>query len=516
MNWTDEQIAFSDAVVAGKSCKLAAYAGTGKSSALLLAAQRDGRPGVCLVFNRAIAIEGQRRFAASAPCVSVSTGHSFAMRAVGRFYNHRVQKSTWQFRNALSERYLREFLKVSQSPGDADRMIFAVMDVIRSFEQSIEPEITAAHLPVEAMASRVVSLFGPEILRVARLVWADIEDRAGTLCVSHDAYFKLWALTNPRIDADVIYADEYQDFSALMVEVLRQQTHAQKVLCGDSYQAIYAWRGAKDAMESCPFDEYPLTMSWRFGPEIASIANMVLKARRARWPLVGGAPNGKVSLRGEAPATCILSRTNAGMVDVALSQLLAGRKVAFLGGVEAVASTMEGAYDLWLNGKSEHPNFRLFRSWTELDEVSRTTHGGTLRAAVRLVDRFTYGVPELVTRLRAETVSEAEADVVLSTVHGFKGRGSQVLRLSGDFLPFATRVVSPPSTFPEPTIHSEEANIAYVALTRAEHELQIGAYYETFKKSLDVAAEVIAASERVAVAPQTSDEVKAVPARATA
>jgi superfamily I DNA/RNA helicase len=491
MNWSEEQIAFKDAVVGGESCKLVAYAGTGKTSTVMFAAREDRRPGVCFVFNKSLAVEGQRRFMTDAPNVSVSTGHSYAMKAVGRFYNHRLQKSPWQLRAALRDKYLHDLLKISQSPGDADRMVFAIMDVIRAFEHSLSPQIDESHLPAEALAARVVSLFAPEILRIAREAWADIEDRNGTLPVSHDGYFKIWALSDPKIETDVIYYDETQDANAVMIAVLKAQGHAQLVLSGDSYQAIYGWRGAVNAMEQFDLKTFPLTTSWRFGPEIASMANMVLKARQAPWPLVGGAPAGKVSLKNETPPTCILSRTNAGLVDMALSEIGAGRKAAILGGAEGVASMIEGAFDLWLNGKSDHPSFRLFGGWAELDEASKSGHGGNLRATVRLVDRFTYGIPDLASRLRAETVDEEVADVVLSTVHGFKGRGSEILRLGSDFSPFAAYVQKTPGSLPEAQILVEEANIAYVALTRAESELQIGSYYDVFKKSLEVAKTLV-------------------------
>jgi superfamily I DNA/RNA helicase len=515
VKWSDEQIAFKDAVCRGEACKLVAYAGTGKTSTVMFAAREDRRPGVCFVFNRAIAAEGQRRFMVDAPNVAVSTGHSYAMKAVGRFYSHRLQKSPWQLRAALREKYLRDLLKTSQSPGDADRMVFAIMDVIRAFEHSLSPEIDESHLPAEALSARVVNLFAPEILRIAREAWSDIEDRNGTLPVSHDSYFKIWALSEPKIDTDVIYYDETQDANAVMIAVLKAQTHAQLVLSGDSYQAIYGWRGAVNAMEQFDLATFPLTTSWRFGPEIAAVANLVLKARGAPWPLVGGAPAGKVSLKNETPPTCILTRTNAGLVDAALAEIGARRSVAILGGAEPVASMIEGAFELWLNGKSDHPSFRLFNGWAELDEASKSGHGGNLRATVKLVDRFTYGIPDLAARLRSETVDEQLADVILSTVHGFKGRGSPILRLGSDFSPFAAHVQKTPGSLPEAQILLEEANIAYVALTRAESELQIGSYIDVFKRSLEVARQILEAdgSPQTALAsPAVSDSP---PARKT-
>jgi hypothetical protein len=53
-------------------------------------------------------------------------------------------------------------------------------------------------------------------------------------------------------------------------------------MVGDSAQAIYDWRGARDVMTG--FDAMPLTLtrSFRFGPLIAEEAN--------RWPALADAP----------------------------------------------------------------------------------------------------------------------------------------------------------------------------------------------------------------------------------
>jgi L-asparaginase II len=45
------------------------------------------------------------------------------------------------------------------------------------------------------------------------------------------------------------------------------------IYVGDAHPAIYAWRGAVNAMQQLPLHESRLTTSFRFGDAIADVAN---------------------------------------------------------------------------------------------------------------------------------------------------------------------------------------------------------------------------------------------------
>ncbi len=91
---------------------------------------------------------------------------------------------------------------------------------------------------------------GPDGQRF-RKAWTDLHPADGAVRFDHDHYLKLWALTQPRIDADFPLLDEAQDTHSVVEQIfLSQRDHAQLVMVGDSAQAIYHWRGAKDVMTS--------------------------------------------------------------------------------------------------------------------------------------------------------------------------------------------------------------------------------------------------------------------------
>ena len=81
--------------------------------------------------------------------------------------------------------------------------------------------------------------------------------------------------------------DEAQDTNPVFGKVYRNQS-IQKIYVGDSYQAIYRFRGAGDELKKVEFGyKLPLTESYRFGPSLAKKANNALKKMEAEKEIVG-------------------------------------------------------------------------------------------------------------------------------------------------------------------------------------------------------------------------------------
>ena len=100
---------------------------------------------------------------------------------------------------------------------------------------------------------------------------------------SYNIEMKKAQLQNLRIPCTVLLVDECQDLDGCEVAWIEGQkkfgTHI--FLVGDSVQCIYGFRGAKSThvmkLDKCI--NVMLTKSYRFGPEIAMIANLALYAK---------------------------------------------------------------------------------------------------------------------------------------------------------------------------------------------------------------------------------------------
>ncbi|MEZ3181081.1 UvrD-helicase domain-containing protein, partial [Streptomyces pimonensis] len=281
------------------------------------------------------------------------------------------------------------------------------------------------------------------------------------------------ALTEPKLEADFLLLDEAQDTNPVLEQVFAaQRGHAQLVMVGDSAQAIYGWRGARDVMTGFDATHLTLTRSFRFGPLLAEQANQWLALTDAPIRLTGTdtIPT-KVGLVTSPDA--VLCRTNIGAMTEVMRQLGAGRRVALSRGGQTLSTLALAARDLKEGRRTGHPELVLFASWGELqDYAEHDPAGRDLQPFVELVD--THG-PEAIIAAVDALIDETKAEVTVSTAHKAKGREWPKVRIADDFPP-------PPDSnqqddsgrpIPEP-VSDTDARLAYVAVTRARCHLDLG------------------------------------------
>ena len=474
---TDEQHTVIDLFEQGIHLAVEAGAGTGKTSTLSLVAESAPLKLVqYLAFNAAIVGDAKRSMPRNVSC---STAHGLAMRAVGNQFRHRLGADRVRSQELarrlgigpLNVRY-GEQTKVLQP---AKLASLALRAVTSNFCNSADDEPGPQHVPwvdgIDGMGpggrervnnDRVAAHVAPYLARI----WADMLNPDGQLPYCHDAYLKTWALSEPHIAADVILFDEAQDASPVMARLVREQMdHAQVVVVGDSNQSIYGWRGAVDALRT--FDVQArahLTESFRFGPEIAEQANLVLAALGAELRIVGRGQPGSVGAIG-GDASAILTRTNAEALTWVIQLQLAGRKTHLVGGTgnqgRDLVSFVESAAVLGApakpgeegppTGQAWHRDLACFTSWAEVVQYVTDDPAGTeLKLWVSLITEF--GTHAILAALNG-LVGEQQADVVVSTAHKAKGRQWPAVRLGGDF--------------PDED-EAEDLRLLYVSVTRAQ------------------------------------------------
>ena len=468
---TPEQQAIIDAYATGQDLVIEAGAGTGKTSTLrMLAEASPGRRGVYVAYNRAIATDAKGSFPTWVTC---ATAHSLAFRAIGYAYKRRLDGPRMPARETARVLRIDGPTKLDAGGGETRTLAPAqlarvVTATVARFCHSADVEFRPRHLP------RLAGLDAPEalddlretVLPLAAAAWADLTSRDGRLKFDHDHYLKLWALSGPRLAGDYVLLDEAQDADPCIAGAVDQQTHAQRILVGDRSQAIYGWRGARDAMAAFTGLRLALSQSFRFGPAIADEANKWLGLLEAPLRLSGF---GRVASRVEpldAP-DAVLCRTNAGAVGQLMAATAAGRRAALVGGGAEIRRLAEAAITLRAGAGTDHPELMAFRTWAEVQDYVEQDEGGSdLKVFVRLVDD--HG-PETIIATVDQLVDERRADLVVSTAHKAKGREWATVRIAGDF-----REPKAKPDEPAPGIDPAEAMLAYVAVTRARQVLDRG------------------------------------------
>ncbi|MGW3289428.1 UvrD-helicase domain-containing protein [Streptomyces sp. NPDC001002] len=473
MKPTDEQQAAADAFHAGDHLALQAGAGTGKTTTLALLAHTTRRRGRYLAYNRAIAQDARTRFPATVQC---KTAHALAYAAVGHRYTRRLnapRRPAWQTGQALG---ITKAIRIGDCEVTQKALSNATLRTVTRFCHTADEAITRHHVPPLRGLEHADphAQLAAHIVPFARKAWADLQHPDdGAVRFDHDHYLKIWALTRPHIPTDFLLLDEAQDTNPAVEQIfLAQRDHAQLVMVGDSAQAIYHWRGAKDIMTGFDGSQLALSQSFRFGPLLAEEANRWL--RLADAPLrLSGTETVPTELGPLTRPDAVLCRTNVGAMAHVMGLMATGSRVALAGGGDSLRALAQAARDLKDGRRTTHPELLLFPSWGDLqDYAAHDPAGRDLQPLVDLVD--THGTDAILTAV-AHLVPEQHAQVTVSTAHKAKGREWPRVKIADDFTPPKDTDQQDAEGRPVPgPIDDADARLAYVAVTRTRARLDLG------------------------------------------
>ena len=474
MQLTDEQVQILDRAQQGWSFVVEAGAGTGKTSTIAQAAEvTPGASGLYLAYNKAIVLDARGSFPDRVSC---KTAHGLAFGAIGYLYQQALHSGAlqgWQIAKAMAvPRWSHGEYKLSKPT-----IASMARATVKKWANSADPLIDCHHVPVpghytdpETRGSLIAT-----VLPVARQIWQVAQDpEQRMLRFDHDWYLKLFSVmgpggTVPQLPVSTIFFDECQDADPVIRAIFEGQSNHQRIAVGDSQQAIYAWRGAENAISR--FREigapmYPLTTSWRFGKTIADEANRWLDLLNGEIRL-GGNPGMESQLGPIDPDEryAVLCRTNAGVMEVVVYALEAGRSVAMVGGGKEVRGLAMACEKLHAGREVDHPELIGFGGWSELVAFTEgpDCDNPTLRTLVRLSE--SYGPDRISAALNACT-DEKSAHVVVTTAHKSKGRQWGQVKVSSDF---AAPVIRKPGA--EKGATKADLRLAYVTVTRARYVL---------------------------------------------
>ncbi len=480
INPTPQQTAILNST--GRRVRINARAGTGKTTTLRLLAERlveKNKKGLYLVYNRRSCQEARAKLR-GVPRVSVYTVHSFALKSVP---DAEAIKSSRRC-NLDPVSFLAEYEALGEG-----RQRLAVVTA-RFGEYFLNSTHTTLDKGAEAFArDELRGALQAEFLSHSRRIvgalrklmklWLDGEEAC-----PHDFYLKMahkkgWLLRSLE-QFDVLLVDEAQDLSPVMLDCVGQ-FKGRAFVVGDSHQQIYDFRYAVDALTRLQHDEeHDLSLSFRFGKEIAGLATSFIGAAcKERVFLIDGNPkrtsrvlDAETAPRRLPPGSAIIARTNTSLFEEAARMLGTGQAFVFSRDLGSILDRAVSVYGVWSHQRRLVTD-RLLRSFADVETLRQHAEALDDRELLLLIgfaESHRDATLGLLARLRqVPTSDECPADaVMLTTVHGAKGLEFDEVRLCGDIFVKLKGAM---------TKHRDELdaeiNLTYVAITRARFRLYL-------------------------------------------
>ena len=468
-----------------------ALAGTGKTSTLLeLVAQNPQTSFLYMAFNVAVKTEVEAK--------AVKLGlKNLKVRTQNGFCLELARGAGLQTRNIKGYLPVKEIISRLGLYGNDRYLAYPAFQIMTRFMVSRDTEITMRHVPKDVedkiynnvnrfMRNATVEKVAQETdkrvkdaVRIAQRLFSSFDFRSDVML--HDVYVKLVQLHYNEIPVaeDVVLLDEAQDINPVFSDVASRVT-ARLIAVGDNNQAIYQFRGAQDYLKEMPAEAtFSLTQSFRFLPEIADKANLLLQHMT------------DLRVKGfegveEDDTSAILCRTNMGCLAEAFGMLDTETPFRLDGGVDNEGFKMIEDIVRLYNGnvyEIQHPDLKGLKSFHDFEtELEEDLLNSEWKTALRVIDKM-GGFEEAVDSIRK--IKDAQRNVpknavVITTMHKSKGKEWNDVTIAPDAesafykseVDILGRRIRIPIPFSEAPVM--EKNLFYVAVTRAKRNLDLG------------------------------------------
>jgi superfamily I DNA/RNA helicase len=461
-----------------------AFAGTGKTSTLVAYSKIfPADKMLYLAYNKTMQIEARKKFPSNVDCLTV---HGMAFKTHGKLYKNKLNKTRMQ---TYIEHYDQPLSIIKTSLELLHGWFYSPFKTI---EDAVECFINKSS---RMTYQSNINL----ILETTKRIWNDMLDINNiTINMEHDGYLKLFQLDPVTIKIyKHILLDEAQDSNPITIDIFRNKISAnRKIIVGDVHQAIYQFRGTTNALQSLQSYSdatYYITKSFRFGPNIAHIANKVLQQIKLEPRMITGNSDIRdvvlyfkdyktaVKHTKNKSNYAVLARSNFSLFEIAFMHLAKEKEYLpiFAGGIERYdLSILE---DLIKISKGMRPTQGFLAKFSNIRSVmayAEESGESELSGFCRLINQFgATKVEDNINNIKLiERSHSHERTVILTTAHRSKGLEYDCVVLYNDFNALSD-MIEKMDCSDEKDINvadlAQEANLLYVALTRAQVKLII-------------------------------------------
>lgn len=541
MNLTQEQENIVNFAQIGSSFKVFAYAGSGKTSTMIQACKQATKreskfnrytQGLFLAFNNTIAKDAAKKLKKNSIKTTAKTWHSLAISNIRPLYGHKMElkKADQILRQYLYKSFFISDQRIavkeniikrrdaSKTPTIQFRNVSSrvckgyIIKAINCYFSSADHELTLDHfIPVcpnwADMDFFLNNFVANNILSISQQLVENIfNTEMNQFPVSFSSALKIYQLSRPKlhIDYDFVIVDEAQDTDLVALDILNNQdlSKLQLIVVGDSFQQIYSWRGALDALNNVKVaDTFYLSKSFRFGKDVAKLSTAILKYSFSDFqlPITGNLEkNSKIYEIQNCTYSqydAIITRTNAGAFDAFMKAIEQNPQLSISVEID-IQQIQNYILDFEKLEKgiklSSDSALTLFENIEQLEEyVEENPTDSDISAPFRLIVKM--GINELkekiqvIAKVTANSKEQTQFDLKITTAHKSKGLEFNHIVLFEDFNPFlfqkmdSTENCSPIIYAP---VSEEEVRLFYVAVTRAIESVTLENFSLIFVESL--------------------------------
>lgn len=472
-NPTSEQQTIKETFDSTRVLKVNACAGSGKTSTLIYLAENNKSPSLYICFNKVIAEEARTKFPEHVEC---RTTHSLAYQQFGKALFHKLSRPKGAYKNVAgtsseTQKYYSIPDFVQCKPSVSGKTIASLArETVKRFQNSAEDYPEYKHVPYYEIVqlqkthdSLDTHALSKEVLSHAKQLWKDRINPYSPVLANPDTYLKLWQLSKPVLNFDILYFDEAQDTNPAVLDVIQRQT-CKICYVGDTYQSIYQFRGAVNAMETIVAPTKYLSKSFRYGPEIAKVAKTII-AGAIDVQGLDSITSTVLPLSGNTGVYTYIFRTNSALLEKAIELIDSGESIAVEVDVKGFIKKLTSAQSLYFGNVKDvkHDDIACFSSWYDLLEAAQEDAELKRIAKIVIEKKTEYYITKF-----DDIVSKSKANVLLTTAHKSKGKEWNHVKVADDFM---LRTKEGKQVLKD--VPQAEVNMLYVACTRATHNLEI-------------------------------------------
>lgn len=474
------------------SFKINAVAGSGKTTTLLEYAKKNSNLNILyLAYNKSLQISLQEKLHEyNLNNMQISTIHALAYSKIQAYQYNLAHDLKAQ----VIERILCDFEeKINQRKGyyPIPEYIALIKDLVNFYCNSsliaLDSKLLDSYKKQSDLSAKILELINKDSSRVlAHLKHILSAMKNKQIDATHDFYLKMFYLNkkvSTNLGYDLILVDEAQDISDVMIGIVEAQ-NCRRIYVGDSFQQIYSFRYALNALNKIELPSYELTHSFRFSNTYAKTLernlNTLYKINDTKPLNINGTENetkiGEEAIDFDKQFT-VISRSTFGLVQEIVHYIQEDKKIYFEGGYGSYSFMNQTVYSIFYLKQKKNDRITLdeikdFESIYELEQFAKDTKNQDYLNVIKFINAYGDNIFDINKKIKEKlTTKKEDADILFTTTHKSKGLEYDQVVMTNDFIS-KKEIYNPKNNLSHLRIN-EELNIYYVAATRAKKAIDL-------------------------------------------